>query len=96
MSDPFTAADRETFNKAIGTWGVDAQAEMAEEEAAEFVVASKHWTRGKANREDVIDELADLRIMVEQMSLVLGQNQVDQRVQEKMDRLRERISEAQE
>jgi len=91
MSDPFTPEDRATFRETVDTWGIDAQAEMAEEEAAEFIVESKHWARDKNEPEDVIDELADLRIMIEQLSLFLGRDEVDDRIRIKMDRLRERL-----
>jgi len=90
-SDIFTSEDYSTFQAAIDKWGIDAQAEMAEEEAAEFIVASKHWARGKAEPEEVIDELADIRIMAEQLSQFIGKDAVDERTQEKMDRLRERL-----
>jgi phosphoribosyl-ATP pyrophosphohydrolase len=97
MSDElFDEHDRETFEAAVDEWGIDAQADMAEEEAAEFIVASKHYARGKADAEDVIDELADLRIMYEQLSLFMGQERVEKRVSEKMDRLRERLQETDE
>lgn len=94
MSDPFTDEDKQTFNEAIRTWGIDAQAQMAEEEAAEFIVASKHHSRGKASIEDVIDELADIRIMYEQLAQFLGQERVEDRIEVKMGRLRERLEEA--
>lgn len=94
-ADLFTERDRETFREAVETWGIDAQVNMAEEEAAEFIVASKHHRRGKADIEDVIDELADLRIMYEQLSLYVGSDDVEGRVQEKMDRLRERLADEQ-
>lgn len=90
----FDAEDMATFEAAVETWGIDAQANMAEEEAAEFIVASKHYARGKIDPEELIDELADLRIMQEQLALFIGRDRVEQRVNEKMDRLRERLEEA--
>ena len=94
MSDPFDKQDRETLERAVGTWGIDAQADMAEEECAELIVASKHYARGKIDAEELIDELADVRIMCEQLSVYISPRRVDDRVSEKMDRLRERIEEA--
>jgi hypothetical protein len=91
MSDLFTEADLETLQEAIDTWGIEAQADMAEEEAAEFIAASKHFKRGKTDMSAVVDELADLRIMQEQLSMFIGQERVNQRVTEKMDRLRGRL-----
>lgn len=90
----FDEMDRETFEQAVETWGVDAQAEMAEEEAAEFIVASKHWARGKAEPMEVVDEVADLRIMTEQLTEYLGRERVEAHVEEKMDCLRERLRDA--
>jgi len=89
----FDAADEATFDAALETWGIEAQVDMAEEEAAEFIVASKHYARGKDGRDAVVDELADLRIMYEQLSRFVGQEAVEARVREKMDRLRERLPE---
>jgi len=93
MSDEqlFDAADRATFQAAVDEWGIDAQANMAEEEAAEFIVASKHYARGKADADELIDELADVRIMYEQLARFIGHDRVERRVETKMDRLRERL-----
>ena len=90
----FDDADREAFRQAVKTWGIEAQADMAEEEAAEFVVASKHSARGKVDSDELIDELADLRIMYEQLAWYIGRDRVEDRVETKMDRLRERLEEA--
>lgn len=90
-STHFDEQDRETFQEAVDVWGIDAQVDMAEEEAAEFVVASKHYARGKADLDAVIDELADLRIMSEQLTEFVGRDRVEARVDEKMERLRERL-----
>lgn len=90
----FDERDRATFEAAIEEWGIDAQADMAEEEAAEFIVASKHYARGKIDADELIDELADIRIMQEQLSLFIGKERVESRVSGKMDRLRERLWEA--
>jgi len=92
----FDDRDRETFQEAVETWGVEAQAEMAEEEAAEFIVASKHWSRGKADPMEVVDEVADLRIMTEQLTEYLGRDLVEDHVEKKMNRLRERLREVEE
>lgn len=88
----FDDEDRDTFDAAVGQWGIDAQADMAEEECAELIVASKHWARGRDGAVDeMLEELADVRIMYEQLAQFLGRERVEQRVREKMDRLRERL-----
>lgn len=87
----FDELDQATFEAAVDEWGIDAQASMAEEEAAEFIVASKHYARGKTGANELIDELADLRIMYEQLAMFVGQEDVEERVRVKMNRLRERL-----
>lgn len=94
MRSLFDEEDEATFSEAVETWGIDAQVDMAEEEAAEFIVASKHYARGKADLDEVIDELADLRIMSEQLTEFVGRERVEEHVETKMDRLRERLAEA--
>jgi hypothetical protein len=90
----FDDQDRETFRAAVETWGIDAQADMAEEEAAEFIAASKHYARGKVNADELVNELADIRIMQEQLAEFIGRERVELRVREKMDRLRERLDQS--
>jgi len=90
----FDDQDRETFRAAVETWGIDAQADMAEEEAAEFIVASKHYARGKVDVDELVDELADIRIMQEQLAEFIGRERVERRVREKMNRLRERLDQS--
>lgn len=89
----FGDRDRETFDRAVDEWGVGAQVDMAIEELAETIVVLRHVDRGKADVDDVVDELADVRIMYEQLARYFGRDGVERRVVEKMDRLRERLPE---
>lgn len=90
----WTDQDRETFQLAVEKWGIDAQADMAIEECAELIVELQHEKRGRSCHADVIDELADIRIMYGQLAEFYGREHVENRVSEKMDRLRERIAES--
>lgn len=87
----FGEEDADTFRRAVETWGLDAQIDMAVEECGEVIVALQHLQRERADREEVIEELADLRIMFEQLRWYFGQDFVDPVVEEKMGRLRERL-----
>ena len=87
----FDDLDRATFERAVDVWGIDAQADMAEEECAELILASKHYARGKIESDELIEELADVRIMYEQLAMFIGREDVEDRVQTKMNRLRERL-----
>ena len=87
----FDDRDRATFQAAVDEWGLETQIDIAEEEAAEFVVASKHYARGKIDVDELIDELADMRIVSEQLAMFIGRDEVETRISEKMDRLRDRL-----
>lgn len=87
----FGQRDHDTFRKAIETWGLPAQIDMAVEECGEVIVALQHLQRERADRREVIEELADIRIMFEQLRWYFGQDYVDPVVSDKMERLRERL-----
>lgn len=67
----------EIYNEALNRWGVVNQVFMVMEECGELlnVLAKAH--RGRANREEIITELADVAIMVEQMAHFYGQEQFE-------------------
>lgn len=66
--------DTTIYQMALNQWGYAAQANQAQEELGELIVAvSKCFFRGK-NIEDsgIVGELADVSIMVEQLIYILG------------------------
>jgi len=76
---------------AINKWGEDAQIAMIQEEAIELSLAlHKFRTRG-GSIEDVIDELADMKIMLAQAEIMLPKDAVNNRVAYKMKRLKGRL-----
>ena len=91
----FGPKDRDTFREAIETWGLPAQIDMAVEECGEAIVALQHLQRERVDRREAIKELADLRIMYEQLRWYFGQDFVDPVVRDKMNRLRERLRRSQ-
>lgn len=67
----FDGDDQATFEHALDVWGIDAQAEQAEEEVAELLVELRRYNRGEGTVEGLVDELADVRVMYEQLDLFL-------------------------
>lgn len=64
--------DREAFYKdAIFHWGDEAQIDMAVEECAELIDKLQKNKRRRASWEDIAEEVADVSIMMEQMSLIV-------------------------
>lgn len=85
--------DQELYRRTLAKWGVDAQYDQAVEECAELIAVLKHFRRGKADAERVIDELADVWLMVGQLSFMFGEDRVKQAVQAKLTKLEDLLAE---
>lgn len=76
---------------AMHFWGEDAQVDMAVEEMAELTVEVSRRRRGRGTNEDFASEVADVMIMMAQMSLVVDPELVADAVERKLLRLQERL-----
>lgn len=80
------------YKKALLTWGSKAQTMMAIEEMSELTKAICKNFRGNPNDEDIADEIADVTIMLEQLRLIYGLNDlVCEHMDMKILRLKERL-----
>lgn len=55
------------IHSVIGTFGERFNIDQCQEECAELIVALNHFRRGRCSKEDVLEEIADVRIMTELM-----------------------------
>lgn len=89
--------DNKLLDKAIQTWGIEAQLEMVIEECLELALALQKLKRLRGDmtqkEKNVIDEIADVKIMIKQAEKMFGSEPVNKRVDFKMKRLKERLSE---
>jgi NTP pyrophosphatase (non-canonical NTP hydrolase) len=72
---------------ALDYWGLQAQVDQTVEEMAELIVAlHKHAKRvsGRGTLDDVLDEIADVEMMLAQMRLTFGID--DDTLRERIDR----------
>jgi len=76
------------YRAALAKWGEEAQFDQAVEECAELIAALKHYKRDKVGRQQIIDELADVALMVGQLSFMLGEELVEQAIETKLLKLR--------
>lgn len=83
----------ETLTKAIETFGTVAQIDMAIEECSELINALCKWRRRRVGDSEVVTEIADVQIMMAQMALMFGWDEVDEERQKKLTRLERRIAE---
>lgn len=87
------------FRKFICEYGTFAQIDMALEEMSELTKALLKWKRARgaeltAARDCIVDELADVRIMVRQMEILFQcEDEVDRRIDTKIKRQMKRLEE---
>lgn len=88
------------YLQAINHWGKEAQMDMALEELDELSLAILHHRRGKVGIPEIVDEMADVYIMLGQLEIILGTEHGDQyllteslndRISFKLNRLAERL-----
>ncbi|HLS36688.1 MAG TPA: hypothetical protein VK023_00320 [Sphingobacterium bovisgrunnientis] len=88
---------QEVYIQAINKWGAKAQLEMALEESIELALAIRKELRKNDEKSlnDLAGEVADVKIMIEQIELMMLNSdfskQVDQIMDFKIYRLRERL-----
>jgi len=65
------------YKNCIETWGVEAQLRQAQEECAELIVAINHFLRNRKNSlREIVEETADVFLMVHQMMEIVGKDKV--------------------
>lgn len=93
-----TSCDERIMQQAIETYGVQAQCDVAIEEMAELTKAimkirrvADGYGKTQAARENLLEEIADVDIMIEQMKIMWGPKQVEEYRRRKLERLERRL-----
>ena len=79
------------YQQALEVWGQESQLGMVQEECAELIkVINKYW-RGKAGKDDVVEECVDVELMINQMKELFAdeRNTWDRIKMVKIERLNE-------
>ena len=84
--------EREVYLKALNKWGTEPQCKMAIEEMAELTNALMKYDRERNTVEDIIEEIADVTIMMRQMALIFGEEAVSKQIDYKLNRLSDRLN----
>jgi NTP pyrophosphatase (non-canonical NTP hydrolase) len=89
--------DEAILQNAIDAWGIDAQCEMIEEECMELALALQKFKRVRGSKQDkyenIIDEIADVTIMITQAHKIFDADLIQSRIDFKMNRLKDRLVE---
>ena len=62
--------EEKQYSQAIKLWSPIAQIGMLHEEMAELVIAINKFDRGKDNLDHIAEEMADVKIMLDQMQIL--------------------------
>ncbi|MCU7195538.1 hypothetical protein GMB34_13725 [Turicibacter sanguinis] len=65
-----TTSDSAICRKAVEKFGIDIQQIVAMEELGELIQAISKRARGKDNRDNLAEEIADVEIMLEQLKYI--------------------------
>ena len=85
---PLTPEHRAVLRKALDTYGKTSQITMAFEEMSELMKELSKNLRGRDNRSEIAEEIADVEIMLEQMKMLFDcEKSVYINRQAKIDRL---------
>lgn len=85
------------LHRAIELYGEEMQIDIAIEEMAELIKELIKHKRGANNRNAVVEELADVVIMVAQLGMIfeVDEKELDKRLDFKINRLRKRMDNVQ-
>lgn len=64
--------DKDILIQAIEKWGDSIQLDMVVEEMSELIKEICKYKRGRVNRSEIIEEIADVSIMLEQAKIIFG------------------------
>lgn len=74
-------------------YGNEKQTELAIEEMGELLVAINHHKRGRVDVSAVQEEIADVKIAMDQLAMIYGEEGVSEFEKKKLERLKGRIIE---
>jgi len=97
MKIQFTESEVKTMQTALDRWGLNAQVGVAVEECAELIVVLKKYVNRskKPDVDEILDEIADVEMMLAQMRLSLGidDDTLRKRIEHKFGKLNQYLSE---
>ena len=97
MKVQLTKNEVKTMQIALDKWGINAQVGQTIEECAELIVVLQKYINRTArpNVDDILDEIADVEMMLAQMRLVLdiSDDALRKRIEYKFERLERYLSE---
>lgn len=82
--------EEQIYNAALSKFGHPSQINKMIEECSELITSLCHHRISRAADDEVCEELADVEIILGQMRIIFGADNVERMKQKKLDRLAER------
>jgi NTP pyrophosphatase (non-canonical NTP hydrolase) len=82
------------FDRVLSHFGKDSQLDMMAEECAELIAAINRFRRGRCGKESVIEEIADVMVMLQQMYILFGRKATTEAYIIKCERLKKAVGRA--
>ena len=83
--------EEEQYKRAIELWGLDLQFGMLSEECGELLTAVNQYRRGRKSEIDVLEEMADVTIMIRQVMVAMemkgGKESLDIMIKSKLHKM---------
>lgn len=79
------------LQQATDTWGEESQMLLAIEECGELIAVLSQYMRGRKTKTDVAEEIADVSLMMRQLRLLFGWDEVNVIEVNKIKRLKMRL-----
>ena len=83
--------EKEIYKKALTKWGSHCQLGMLIEECAELISAVKRFQRGRVGVLDLMEEIADVEIVIGQMRILFDGKMIDVIKEQKLKKLITRL-----
>lgn len=82
------------YQATLDKWGEEAQYDQAIEECAELIASLKHYKRGKVGEAEIISELADVTLMLGQLTWMFGTEKIEAAIEYKLKKLQNLMEES--
>ncbi len=82
---------RKVYKKALRVWGNEKQKLQAVGEIGEFLTELGREGQGRSSHDQIIDEIADVMIMMNQMAMIYGEDGVRERIKIKIEKVKTKL-----
>jgi hypothetical protein len=88
-------SEKKLYEKILLHYGMVNQLRQLQEECGELIVAVNHYLRGRCSEAKILEEVADVQIMLNQVKAEFSGNAINMAIKTKLAKLAKKLEEAQ-